>query len=60
MPEHVTHHWVKLDDPIVDLILTFDPEDLFDYGDDPYPLIHAYRKWAETIRQAVEDGLETA
>ena len=57
---HVTHHWVRLDDPIVDLILTFDPEDLYDPFDDPQGLITEYRKWAETIRQAVEDGLETA
>ena len=57
---HATHHWVKLDDPIVDLILTFDPEDLWDAVDDPQSLISEYRKWAETIRSAVEDGLETA
>lgn len=57
---HSTHHWVRLDDPIVDLILTFDPEDLYDPYADPQPLITEYRKWAETIRTAVEDGLETA
>lgn len=57
---HASHHWVRLDDPIVDLILTFDPEDLYDPFDDPQALISEYRKWAETIRSAVEDGLETA
>jgi hypothetical protein len=53
-------HRVRLDEPIVDLILTFDPEDLYDPFDDPQQLITEYRKWAETIRTAVEDGLDTA
>jgi hypothetical protein len=51
---------VVLDEALVDLILTFDPEDLYDPLDDPQPLITEYRKWAETIRTAVEDGLDNA
>lgn len=57
---HVTHHWVRLDDVIVDLILSFDPEDLVDAETEPHELIREYRKYVETIRQSVEDGLETA
>lgn len=56
----VHHHWVRLEDPMLDLILTFDPEDLVDAERDPQGLIREYRKWAETVCQAVEDGLETA
>jgi hypothetical protein len=55
----VTHHWVRLEDPIVDLIFSFDPEDLADADTEPQKLIREYRKWAETVRSAVEDGLET-
>jgi hypothetical protein len=51
---------VRLDDVMVDLILTFDPEDLVDADSEPHELIREYRKYVETIRQAVEDGLETA
>jgi hypothetical protein len=57
MPEHVTHHWVRLDDTTLDLILTLDPEDV---ASDTASLLKAYRKWAETVREAVDDGLETA
>lgn len=57
---HTLHHWVRLDDVIVDLILTFDPEDLVDAETEPQELIREYRKYIETIRSAVEDGLETA
>jgi hypothetical protein len=53
-------HRVTLDEAIVDLILTFDPEDLWDPCEDPQPLITEYRKWAETIRTAVEDGIDNA
>lgn len=49
---------LALPEAVVDLILTFDPEDLFDPHDDPQPLISEYRKWAETIREAVADGLD--
>ena len=44
---------------VPDLILTFDPEDLFDAEADPQRLIKEYRKWAEAVRSAVEDGLES-
>lgn len=50
--------FVRLDEAIVDLVLTFDPEDLYDPLDDPQALITEYRKWAETIRQAVDTGLD--
>lgn len=53
-------HRVPLDESIVDLILSFDPEDLWDSYADPQPLITEYRKWAETIREAVADGLDIA
>lgn len=50
--------WVELDESAVDLILTFDPEDLYDPYADPQPLITEYRKWAESIREAVADSLD--
>jgi hypothetical protein len=53
----LSHHWIKLDDSMLDLILTLDPEDVAMNDDD---LVNQYRKWAETVRQAIEDGLETA
>jgi hypothetical protein len=56
---HPVHHWVRLADVDLDLILTFDPEDLVDAERDPHALIREYRKWAETVREAVDDGLET-
>lgn len=56
-PTHVTHHWVRLEDVDLDLILTFDPEDV---ASTPTDLIREYRKWAESVRDAIEDGLETA
>lgn len=58
-PERPFVHWVRLFDPILDLILTFDPEDVVDAEREPQKLIREYRKWAETVREAVDDGLET-
>ena len=52
-------HWVRLADAELDLILTLDPEDLADADEQPQRLIKEYRKWAEAVRSAVEDGLET-
>ncbi len=59
MDEHVTHHWIRLDDTTLDLILTLDPEDAVGPRDGLVALVNGYRKWAETVRSAVEDGLET-
>lgn len=54
--DHVSHHWIRLADVDLDLILTFDPED----GGDPAGLLTRYRRWAASVKDAVEDGLETA
>jgi hypothetical protein len=48
------YHWIKLPEAIVDLILTLDPEDV---ATDENDAVDQYRKWAETIRTAVADGL---
>lgn len=56
-PEHVTHHWICVEDVDLDLILTFDPDDL---GGTTAERLAAYRKWAESVKDVIEDGLETA
>lgn len=56
----VTWHWIRLEEPLLDVILSFDPEDLEDAERNPQGLIREYRMWAETVRAAIEDGLETA
>ena len=58
MAQHTTHHWVRVDDVDLDLILTFDPEDVGDGF--PEKVLAAYRKWSNTVKDIVEDGLETA
>lgn len=59
MARHETRHWVRIEDVDLDLILTFDPEDVVDAERDPQGLIREYRKWADTVREVVDDGLET-
>jgi len=49
--QHATHHWVRVVDNDLDLFLTFDPEDV--------GTLAAYRKWANSVKDIVEDGLET-
>lgn len=60
MARYETRHWVRIEDVDLDLILTFDPEDVVDAERDPQGLIREYRKWADTVREVVDDGLETA
>lgn len=54
-PQPATHHWVRIEDATLDLILTFDPEDPGTTGS----LLDRYRRWRETVLAAVEDGLES-
>jgi len=55
--EHVTHHWVRIEDVDLDLILSLDPDDA---GGTTAERLYAYRRWAETVKDIVEDGLESA
>lgn len=53
------YHWVRIDDNTLSLILDYDPDEASPEAR-PETLLAMYRRWRNTVVDAIEDGLETA
>lgn len=57
MARHADHHFARLSNSELDLILRFDPEVRPD--DDPQVKLAEFRHYINTVQSIVDDSLET-